>query len=113
MVASEEEDPTITITLSCKLSRLADEKKITTLEELDNSFISRYCWKDQTLEELLDESNYYAGIYKEAKAQIEDGKIIHICKCSSEDDNLMEQIIYNHGIDNKNLSSGEIIDADW
>lgn len=43
---------------------LDDGEKISTIEQYNEWFIERYGWKDQTIEELLEEEDYYKKNYE-------------------------------------------------
>jgi hypothetical protein len=51
---------------------------ITTKEELDKYYVDNYGWKDETLEEILDENDYRKDSYEEYLKSIQNGFKIYM-----------------------------------
>ena len=73
---------------------LFDGEKIATLEELNKYVISQWGWRDQTLEEVLNDDEYAKKSYSQYKEKIENGYSITF-KIVDNNDESAEEMLRN------------------
>ena len=75
------------------------EGVVKTKAELDEYFIERFGWNDDTdLDAIFEESPIYAKMYEEASAALDRGETVLLGSFSSDSDDSAELFLYDNGI---------------